>query len=78
MNKFTVLPFLFDLTIGVYDPATERLNLPPLNADPDYVTVAGFSSGAAMSNQIHVVHSAMFKGAAMYGGELYSYVTMER
>ena len=50
MNKLSVLPFLFDLTIGVYDPSYESMNLPPLNADPDYITVAGISSGGAMSN----------------------------
>ena len=50
MNKLTLLPFLCNLTTAVYDPDYLAMNLPPLNADPDYITAAGISSGGAMSN----------------------------
>ena len=39
--------------------------------DPTEVSVAGFSSGSFMANQLHVAHSAGITGAAMIAGGLY-------
>ena len=49
--------------------AAERLG--PLPVDPREVSVAGFSSGAFMANQIHIAHSAGVMGAALVAGGLY-------
>ncbi len=39
--------------------------------DSTQVSVAGFSSGASMANQLHIAHSAGMMGAAMIAGGLY-------
>jgi poly(3-hydroxybutyrate) depolymerase len=39
--------------------------------DPDKVFVAGISSGGFFAVQMHVAHSATFKGAAIYAGGVY-------
>jgi hypothetical protein len=39
--------------------------------DPAQISVAGFSSGAFMANQLHIAHSAGLMGAAMIAGGLY-------
>ncbi len=49
--------------------ATERLGAFPV--DPSQVSVAGFSSGAFMANQLHIAHSADVMGAAIIAGGLY-------
>ncbi len=49
--------------------AAEKLGRFPV--DPGEVSVAGFSSGAFMANQLHVAHSAGVMGAAMIAGGLY-------
>jgi poly(3-hydroxybutyrate) depolymerase len=49
--------------------AAERLGALPI--DPHEVSVAGFSSGAFMANQIHIAHSAGVMGAALVAGGLY-------
>ncbi len=49
--------------------AAEKLGAFPV--DPAQISVAGFSSGAFMANQIHVAHSAGVMGAAMIAGGLY-------
>ncbi len=49
--------------------AADRLGAYPV--DPAQVSVAGFSSGAFMANQIHIAHSAGVMGAAMIAGGLY-------
>jgi predicted esterase len=49
--------------------ATERLGALPI--DPQQVSVAGFSSGAFMANQLHIAHSAEVMGAALIAGGLY-------
>jgi poly(3-hydroxybutyrate) depolymerase len=40
----------------------------PMGADPTYTTISGFSSGAFMTDIVHVVHSETFKGAALLAG----------
>ncbi len=45
--------------------------LPALALDPGSVTVSGISSGGAMAVQAHVVHSATFRGAAVFAGAAY-------
>jgi poly(3-hydroxybutyrate) depolymerase len=48
---------------------TERL--PAYRIDPRKVFVAGISSGGFFGVQMHVAHSATFKGAAIYAGGVY-------
>ena len=43
-------------------------SLPPLGARDDTVTIAGHSSGAQMSNQMHIIMSDTFKGAGLMQG----------
>ena len=42
--------------------------LPPFTADANYTTISGFSGGAYMADQMHVIYSDTFKGAAMLAG----------
>ena len=37
-----------------------------LNVDAGAVTLSGFSAGGAMANQLHVAHSSLFSGAAIF------------
>ena len=50
-------------------PPADRLGQYPV--DPGQISVAGFSSGAFMANQLHIAHSADIMGAAMIAGGLY-------
>ena len=34
--------------------------------DAGAVTLSGFSAGGAMANQLHVAHSSLFSGAAIF------------
>ena len=43
-------------------------SLPPLGANPDTVTMAGHSSGAMMSNQMHIIMSDTIKGVGLMQG----------
>ncbi len=54
---------------GASAKAAEKLGRLPV--DPAQVSVAGFSSGAFMANQLHIAHSADVMGAAMIAGGLY-------
>ena len=45
--------------------------LPSFVIDPQKVFVAGISSGGFFGVQMHVAHSATFKGAAIYAGGVY-------
>src|SRR5882762_3922027 len=45
--------------------------LPSYKIDPSKVFVAGISSGGFFAVQMHVAHSATFKGAAIYAGGVY-------
>jgi hypothetical protein len=42
--------------------------LPPLNVDPRFITISGYSSGSAMANNVHVAHSATIKGGNYNNG----------
>ncbi len=60
------------------NPASNTQALPPRVAelssyhiDPAKVFVAGISSGGFFAVQMHVAHSATFKGAAIYAGGVY-------
>ena len=63
-----------DPVVDPTDPPVEPeveprvFDLPTLNVNPDTITLAGFSSGATMSNQLLVVYSNTFKGAALFNG----------
>ena len=45
--------------------------LPAMGANPDTITISGFSSGSYMTNQMQVIHSSTFKGAGMFEGGPY-------
>lgn len=44
---------------------------PQFKIDHDRITVSGISSGAYMAGQMHIAHSATFKGAALLAGGPY-------
>jgi poly(3-hydroxybutyrate) depolymerase len=56
------------VTVGAPAPTQQ---LASYNINPQHVFVAGISSGAAFAVQMHVAHSATFKGAAIYAGAVY-------
>ena len=56
-------------SITVVQPAV--IKLPTYRIDPAKVFVAGISSGGFEAVQMHVAHSATFKGAAVYAGGVY-------
>ncbi|MDQ2859062.1 MAG: hypothetical protein M3R53_10485 [Candidatus Eremiobacteraeota bacterium] len=51
--------------------ATTPTRLTGYNVNPNKVFVAGISSGGFFGVQMHVAHSATFKGAAIYAGGVY-------
>lgn len=61
-------PFLFPIG-GATVPTLQPL--PKLDLDANRVTVSGVSSGAFMAVQLHVAHSAIFKGAASIAGGIW-------
>lgn len=65
-----VRPALLALTLAGCSgpPATA---LPALKLDPQRVAVAGFSSGAAMAQQVHLAYSDRLIGAALLAGPPY-------
>ena len=54
---------------AVAAPSVEKLQR--YQIDPAKVFVAGISSGGFTAVQMHVAHSATFKGAAIYAGGVY-------
>ena len=66
--QFVILSCLKGLIKCKYDPNPELFHLPPLNVNPDTVTVSGFSSGAYMANQIFVILSETFAGVSSLSG----------
>jgi predicted esterase len=51
--------------------STAIVKLQGYNIDPAKVFVAGISSGGFAAVQMHVAHSSIFKGAAVYAGGVY-------
>jgi hypothetical protein len=49
-----------------------RNTLPSFGADPSYTTLSGWSGGAFMANNLHVIYSDTFKGVGMVNGGGYS------
>jgi len=45
--------------------------LPSLGADPNFVTISGFSSGTYMSQQLLINYSDTVKGVGLYAGGVY-------
>lgn len=69
-GAFAMLPAFALLTaFGAAASAAESLGAFPV--DSAQVSVAGFSSGAFMANQLHIAHSAGVMGTAMIAGGLY-------
>lgn len=58
-------------TPGPTSPTAAPLRLQTYDITPDKVFVAGISSGGFFGVQMHVAHSATFKGAAIYAGGVY-------
>ncbi len=57
--------------VATAPPATPVARLQSFRIDPRRVFVAGISSGGFFGVQMHVAHSATFKGAAIYAGGVY-------
>ena len=47
--------------------------LPPMGADPNTITISGFSSGAFMSTNLNVIYSSFIKGAGLVSGGPYGW-----
>ena len=61
--------------IGILKKSTYTLfgnSLPALGADPRYTTISGFSGGAYVANDLKVIYSDTFKGAALLSGGPYN------
>jgi len=58
-------------TPGPVTPSAPPVRLSSYNIDPSKVFVAGISSGGFFAVDMHVAHSATFKGAAIYAGGVY-------
>ena len=56
---------------SVFADPSQPPRLPRYSIDPSQVTVSGISSGAYMSGQLHVIHSALFRGAGIIAGGPY-------
>ena len=46
-------------------------SLPGFEADPNFVTISGFSGGAFMADQLKIIYSETFKGAGLLSGGPY-------
>ena len=57
------------LAVAPTTPAVVKLR--QYNIDPSKIFVAGISSGGFAAVQMHVAHSSVFKGAAIYAGGVY-------
>ncbi|MBV8424254.1 MAG: prolyl oligopeptidase family serine peptidase, partial [Candidatus Eremiobacteraeota bacterium] len=53
------------------ESAGTTIKLGSYHIDPNKVFVAGISAGGFFAVQMHVAHSAVFKGAAIYAGGVY-------
>jgi predicted esterase len=47
---------------------TGGIDLPGFNVNSNFITVAGFSSGAYMAMNAHIAMSDIFKGAGLSAG----------
>jgi len=45
--------------------------LPAMGANPDTVTISGFSSGASFADHYYITHSDLIKGAGLLSGTDY-------
>jgi poly(3-hydroxybutyrate) depolymerase len=57
--------------LGTTSARPAVVKLQPYQIDPSKIFVAGISSGGFAAVQMHVAHSATFKGAAIYAGGVY-------
>ena len=77
-KTFCALFGFVSVTSATYDPDNEKFHLPPLDVNPDTVTLVGFSSGSFMANQAFVANSKTYKGVAMLNGGAYGIVKEEK
>ncbi len=68
-SALQVSPRASILAVVPLAPAVVKLR--QYNIDPSKVFVAGISSGGFAAVQMHVAHSSIFKGAAIYAGGVY-------
>ena len=59
------------LPTGVATPAPAVVRLGSYHVAPQQIFVAGISSGGFFGVQMHVAHSSVFKGAAIYAGGVF-------
>ena len=71
-NKLVQFLLVSTLQVAAQEKVdTRSYELPPLDVDAGTMTLAGFSSGAFMAAQLHVVFSGTFKGAGLFNGGPY-------
>ena len=63
VNVFLLHTFLYCTILCTFSPLTGKYNV-----DPHDLSISGFSSGGGMAMQMHVSHSALFKGTAIFAG----------
>ena len=49
----------------------QNVDLPPMGVDPDSIIVAGHSCGSMMANNMVIIESETFSGAALYNGAVF-------
>ena len=53
-------------------------NLPSLGADPDTITMSGFSGGSYQTSMMSVIHSDLIKGVGLFNGGPYANSVLDR
>lgn len=62
---------LLTLSITIAHLLSYNNFLPPLGANPDTVTVSGYSAGGYMAQMLHVIYSKTIKGCGWVGSGPY-------
>ena len=62
---------IFVAAVGLLSASAQTIKLTKMNISTGSVTVGGLSSGAFMAVQMHVAHSSLIHGAAIYAGGPY-------
>ena len=52
-------------------PADTQYVLPPMNVDPNFITVSGFSGGSSYAMNFAIMNSATVQGAGLKAGTPY-------
>lgn len=62
---------LFCSTLLAASGAGTTIKLQEMNIEPGSITTSGLSSGGYMAVQLHVAHSSIIEGSAIYAGGPY-------